>query len=195
MAYCNTCKSNDCSCNTYTLPGGAPGPQGPQGPPGPPGPAGATILFNRVIDISTSTTSWETLYTYTLTGGTLDEEGDVLIITAFYKTNDNTVGPVYDKKIRIRFNGVDPFNGLEPPFFVGQNKFILTIKINRVTNTTFTGEYRLIFDNGIGSIETYFTGLSITNLDNDLNITIEANSFVAGDITLDHLKIEKREKV
>jgi hypothetical protein len=116
--------SGSCNCNSTTIPRGpqgVPGPQGiqgipgigsigpagPLGPQGEQGPSGTTRLFEVLTDQTSATISpdWVTLSSYVIPADTLLNNGDSLVITAFYKQTDEIANILQVPQRRVLLNG------------------------------------------------------------------------------------------
>lgn len=204
----SNCTSN-CGCD-YTLPTGLTGETGATGATGPQGPAGANILADIIVNKSTTTTgSYETLYTYTLSNPSpLTQAGDTLVIKAFWSTNLNPSSPYRKTKVLIGGNEIAPF-GVTGVYIATVGAGILGCSyeaaLTRVTSTTAAGELMIIPNNGLlipGAVSVHWPTVGSTGYQAmpDLssgahNIVFQAYSDTVADVTLDRIQIQKIEKV
>lgn len=203
------CSTNNCGCNDYTLPAGLTGPTGATGATGATGPAGANII--DVIDVNTSTSgtsSFETIYTYTIPSTVSFLDGDILEIYAYWST---TPGSTAIRPVRIQMDGttllgLNPSLGGSP---IGGSIVYVNhhYSLVRVNSTAMSVAVQATVCNGWGltagaatiyhypnaNAASYQT---VSNLDTGGNIiTFQGTSTTAGDITLDKIVIAKITKL
>jgi hypothetical protein len=151
---CN-CSTNSCDCNDYkvsTGPQGATGPQGPQGPAGPPGNRTYLVSNNYItnIPVTTPTGSYENLSgTYSLTGSTLSNAGDSIIIRAVYRLQ-NVANP-QTRNLRVSFGGVNYTKNLPQNAANSQQGIqVVTLKVSRIdaNNQLIIADVK--YENGTG---------------------------------------------
>jgi hypothetical protein len=119
--------SGSCNCNSTTIPRGPqglPGSKGDKGEKGDPGigsiglqgppglqgiqgPSGTTRLFEVLTDQTSATISpdWATLSSYVIPADTLLNNGDSLVITAFYRQTDEIPNILQVPQRRVLLNG------------------------------------------------------------------------------------------
>lgn len=179
-------------------------PIGLTGETGPSGTDGAYIIADIIVNqASTTTGSFETLYTYTLSNPSpLTEAGDGLIIQAFWSHNAAVAA---SRPIRIQFGG-NTITGITYGMIGGSYLNQSTVRLTRVTTTTASSNTQELMVGSLGNI----MGHSFYHLPNKLNtayqtvpdlgsgahaIIFQVNSTVVGDCTLDRVIIGKLEKV
>lgn len=199
------CTSN-CNCNDYSLPIGLTGETGPSGPVGLTGPSGAVIIADIIVNQATTTTgSYETLYTYTLPANTLSTAGDILEIHVYWSDGSASTNWRQTKILSgantILGNGI----GLVPGAYLNQTR----ISLSKVTNTTVSLATHELTLTNIGTVASSVLSNMTYHLPNQLNssyqavsdlsadgsLIFQAYSIVAGDIHLDRIVISKLEKV
>lgn len=204
MAYCSSCSSNNCSCTSYTLPTGSTGATGATGATGPAGTPGAVIIADIIVgQDSTTSGSYETLYTYSLPASTLDEAGDQLGIIAYWSCSAaNAAGSLKPLQIQVGGNtltGAAKIGG-------GAAYVVQEYYLSMVTATTVAVNYQTVFSNFLG----FTTGQAhiyhypnkntagyqaVSSLASAQNIIFQVTSAASGDVTLDRIVILKLEKV
>jgi hypothetical protein len=184
---CN-CSTNSCDCNEYrvsTGPQGNTGPQGPQGPAGPPGNRTYLISNNYVSSEpeTTGTGSYEKLEEYTLSGSTLSNNGDSIIIRAVYKVSNGLVS--VPRTFSIKFGNVTytknlPVNGVN----ILQGLQVVTLKVSRVAASSQLLIAEVKYENGTGFNSRITATETLSN-----SIIIEAGATVSGISAIDQVKI------
>jgi hypothetical protein len=184
---CN-CSTNSCDCNEYrvsTGPQGNTGPQGPQGPAGPPGNRTYLVSNNYVSSEpeTTGTGSYEKLEEYTLSGSTLSNNGDSIIIRAVYKVSNGLVS--VPRTFSIKFGNVTytknlPVNGVN----ILQGLQVVTLKVSRVAASSQLLIAEVKYENGTGFNSRITATETLSN-----SITIEAGATVTGVSAIDQVKI------
>jgi hypothetical protein len=184
---CN-CSTNSCDCNEYrvsTGPQGNTGPQGPQGPAGPPGNRTYLISNNYVSSEpeTTGTGSYEKLEEYTLSGSTLSNNGDSIIIRTVYKVSNGLVS--VPRTFSIKFGNVTytknlPVNGVN----ILQGLQVVTLKVSRVAASSQLLIAEVKYENGTGFNSRITATETLSN-----SIIIEAGATVSGVSAIDQVKI------
>jgi hypothetical protein len=184
---CN-CSTNSCDCNDYrvsTGPQGNTGPQGPQGPAGPPGNRTYLISNNYVSSEpeTTGTGSYEKLEEYTLSGSTLSNNGDSIIIRTVYKVSNGLVS--VPRTFSIKFGNVTytknlPVNGVN----ILQGLQVVTLKVSRVAASSQLLIAEVKYENGTGFNSRITATETLSN-----SIIIEAGATVSGVSAIDQVKI------
>jgi hypothetical protein len=184
---CN-CSTNSCDCNEYrvsTGPQGNTGPQGPQGPAGPPGNRTYLISNNYVSSEpeTTGTGSYEKLEEYTLSGSTLSNNGDSIIIRTVYKVSNGLVS--VPRTFSIKFGNVTytknlPVNGVN----ILQGLQVVTLKVSRVAASSQLLIAEVKYENGTGFNSRITATETLSN-----SIIIEAGATVTGVSAIDQVKI------
>jgi hypothetical protein len=184
---CN-CSTNSCDCNEYrvsTGPQGNTGPQGPQGPAGPPGNRTYLISNNYVSSEpeTTGTGSYEKLEEYTLSGSTLSNNGDSIIIRTVYKVSNGLVS--VPRTFSIKFGNVTytknlPVNGVN----ILQGLQVVTLKVSRVAASSQLLIAEVKYENGTGFNSRITATETLSN-----SIIIEAGATVSGISAIDQVKI------
>jgi len=187
MLMCN-CSTNSCDCNEYrvsTGPQGNTGPQGPQGPAGPPGNRTYLISNNYVSSEpeTTGTGSYEKLEEYTLSGSTLSNNGDSIIIRTVYKVSNGLVS--VPRTFSIKFGNVTytknlPVNGVN----ILQGLQVVTLKVSRVAASSQLLIAEVKYENGTGFNSRITATETLSN-----SIIIEAGATVSGISAIDQVKI------
>lgn len=192
------CSSCGTDCDDITLPTGDDGAQGSAGTPG------ATILADIIVgQDSTTSGSYETLYTYSLAAGTLDEAGDQVGIIAYWSCSAaNSAGALKPLRIQVGGNTLTGAANLGGGVaYVTQNYYL-----SRVTATTVAVSYQTIFSQflgyTIGQAHVYHypnkntaTYQAVSDLGSAQNIIFQVQSAAVGDCTLDRVVLIKLEKV
>ena len=184
---CN-CSTNSCDCNEYrvsTGPQGNTGPQGPQGPAGPPGNRTYLVSNNYVSSEpeTTGTGSYEKLEEYTLSGSTLSNNGDSIIIRTVYKVSNGLVS--VPRTFSIKFGNVTytknlPVNGVN----ILQGLQVVTLKVSRVAASSQLLIAEVKYENGTGFNSRITATETLSN-----SIIIEAGATVSGISAIDQVKI------
>lgn len=184
---CN-CSTNSCDCNDYrvsTGPQGNTGPSGPQGPAGPPGNRTYLISNNYVSSEpeTTGTGSYEKLEEYTLSGSTLSNNGDSIIIRTVYKVSNGLVS--VPRTFSIKFGNVTytknlPVNGVN----ILQGLQVVTLKVSRVAASSQLLIAEVKYENGTGFNSRITATETLSN-----SIIIEAGATVSGISAIDQVKI------
>jgi len=184
---CN-CSTNSCDCNDYrvsTGPQGNTGPSGPQGPAGPPGNRTYLISNNYVSSEpeTTGTGSYEKLEEYTLSGSTLSNNGDSIIIRTVYKVSNGLVS--VPRTFSIKFGNVTytknlPVNGVN----ILQGLQVVTLKVSRVAASSQLLIAEVKYENGTGFNSRITATETLSN-----SIIIEAGATVSGVSAIDQVKI------
>jgi hypothetical protein len=184
---CN-CSTNSCDCNDYrvsTGPQGNTGPSGPQGPAGPPGNRTYLISNNYVSSEpeTTGTGSYEKLEEYTLSGSTLSNNGDSIIIRTVYKVSNGLVS--VPRTFSIKFGNVTytknlPVNGVN----ILQGLQVVTLKVSRVAASSQLLIAEVKYENGTGFNSRITATETLSN-----SIIIEAGATVTGVSAIDQVKI------
>jgi len=187
MLMCN-CSTNSCDCNDYrvsTGPQGNTGPSGPQGPAGPPGNRTYLISNNYVSSEpeTTGTGSYEKLEEYTLSGSTLSNNGDSIIIRTVYKVSNGLVS--VPRTFSIKFGNVTytknlPVNGVN----ILQGLQVVTLKVSRVAASSQLLIAEVKYENGTGFNSRITATETLSN-----SIIIEAGATVSGISAIDQVKI------
>jgi len=187
MLMCN-CSTNSCDCNEYrvsTGPQGNTGPQGPQGPAGPPGNRTYLISNNYVSSEpeTTGTGSYEKLEEYTLSGSTLSNNGDSIIIRTVYKVSNGLVS--VPRTFSIKFGNVTytknlPVNGVN----ILQGLQVVTLKVSRIAASSQLLIAEVKYENGTGFNSRITATETLSN-----SIIIEAGATVSGISAIDQVKI------
>jgi len=175
---------------------GATGSTGSTGAPGAAGADGVAVLENSYPNASTAGTAWETLGTYQLPAAKLASDGSEITIRTVFTTNAATPAPT--QLVRQTFNG----SALNTPLNIGfvsdqTTKIIIETRFSRVSNTSAKYEQDVYFcatsfgGNNVTSVFkqslTTIAGLNFTTTAYDIDA--DANSDVAGDITLESFEI------
>ena len=202
---CNGHPLHNCDCTTYQLPVGPTGAPGATGATGATGHAGAIIQADTIINQATTTTgSYETLYTYTLAANTLDEVGDILEINAYWSEGSPSTAW---RQIRI-LSGVNTILGMGIGIVPGAYLNHTKIRLSKVTDTTASLSTEELSLTNLGTVSSGILTHMFYHLPNQLNssyqtvsslsasgsIIFQAYSTVAGDIHLDRIVISKLEK-
>ena len=172
------------------------GAAGANGTNGTDGADGVAVLYNQYPNASTAGIIWETLETYQLPAAQMSANEDEIKIRTVFTTN--AAEPAATQLVRQTFNG----SALNTPLNIGFyatniTKIIIETRFSRVSNTSAKYEQDVIFcTTGIGgnNIASWYKqslatvgALNFTTTAYD--ITADANSDVAGDITLESMEI------
>lgn len=152
----------------------------------------SNVLNNTYPNASTAGTAWETLGTYQLPAAKLASDGSEITIRTVFTTNAATPAPT--QLVRQTFNG----SALNTPLNIGFyakniTKIIIETRLSRVSNTSVKYEQEVqycvtsiggesVAQNYVQSLQT-IAGLNLTTTAYDIDA--DANSDVAGDITLE----------
>jgi len=154
---------------------GLQGPQGNTGPAGANGENGAAVLNNSVNNNANTTTSLETLKSYTSAAAVLVNNGDVLYIKT--KTLATTAGAL---QAQITFVNNSNTNVIAQPSINTNtgNATVMEIEawITRVSATSVSYEWRILFTDGLNVIKSESIGNNtvISSLDLTQIITVNA---------------------
>lgn len=206
---CSSCgiSSNSCSCTTYQLPVGPTGAAGATGATGSQGPEGTNLIANIAVGQSTSTTgSYETLYTYTLSNPSpISASGDILIIRSFWSSNDGAPAFGSAKTVKVLIDSTDiVVYGITATatFTTGIFGIVHEVELSRISATTVSPHYLAKRYGAFGIIgmgqELHSPNinsagsLTIPSLDSGARtVVFKANSIVSGDLTLDRIQLLK----
>lgn len=175
---------------------------GPTGATGGTGATGATgadgvaVLTNTYPNASTAGVAWETLGTYNLAADTLSTNEDEITIRSVFTTNAAEPSPT--QLVRQTFDGSALNITLNLGFYAKNvTKIIIETRLSRVSNTSAKYEQNVIFCTtslgGTNVVQSYVQDLttigSLNFTTTGYDITADANSDVAGDITLESFEI------
>lgn len=198
---CN-CGNSSCNCISFRLPSVDCGDTSSSSSSSS---SGTPIILADIIVGQDSTTSgsYETLYTYSLAGGVLDEAGDQLGIIAYWSCSAaNSAGALKPLRIQVGGNTLTGAANLGGGVAYATQNYYLS----RVTATTVAVSYQTIFSQflgyTIGQAHVYHypnkntaTYQAVSDLGSAQNIIFQVQSAAASDVTLDRITILKLEKV